>query len=253
MSDLNPEKEKGPGLAQQAGNAIKEKGKEQLKKAGKKALKKQMAKKAGQQAVKQVASKAALAGPLGYVLFWALIVILIIIVIVGIVMFVVTMPGMVMDKLKALAKAVGNAIASWFGADSTKLQVEDEQIYGILEHLEQMGYDLQGEGFLTKLYDEETLAASGEYSEEEKLKLKAENGMIKNKDGGIEEAESLFIYNYLVSDNYVYTVKNFNMVTEGSDGYSWWSPFAALGGRLLNLFGNTGSELWGKRNDFYLS
>ena len=41
-------------------------------------------------------------GPLMYVLFWVFVVIVAIIIITGIVMFLVTMPGMVMEKLKDL-------------------------------------------------------------------------------------------------------------------------------------------------------
>ena len=245
MSEVNPEKEKkGPGVVKQAGEAVKEKGKEQLKKAGKEAIKKKMAKKAGQEAVKQVASKAALAGPLGYVLFWAIIVILIIIVVVGIVMFVVTMPGMVMDKLKELGRAIGNAVASWFGGDSAE-NVTEEQQFEVLKYLQDMGYDLAGEGFLTKIYDDNDLASLG-YSTEEAKKVKADGGIIKDKDGNIKKADSFVIYNYLISDNYVYTVSNFNMVTDDSNGYQWWDAFQALWGHVLNIFGNKGAEMWGR-------
>ena len=63
-------------------------------------------------------------------------------------MFLVTMPGMVMEQLKALFKEAGNFIAAFFGADTTK-QIENTEIYSTLDYLEQMGWDLKGEGFLT--------------------------------------------------------------------------------------------------------
>ncbi len=130
------------------------------------------------------------------ILTWVLVFIIILIIIIGIVMFFLTMPGMVIEQIKQLARNVGEAVASWFGEDETK-QISDEDINEVLDYLEQMGYDLKGYGFLT-----DTVGSN-------------EDGVERTDEGKIKEAKSDFIRNYLISDNYVYTIKNFNMTSSG--------------------------------------
>ena len=153
------------------------------------------------------------------ILINVLVFLMILIIIIGIIMFIITLPGMVMEQLKQLAKDVGNAVASWFGADSTK-QVDDVRIYDTLTYLEQMGYDLKGYGFLTDYVGEDD---DGVERDEE--------------DDSIIEAKSDFIANYLISDNYVYTIKNFNI-----DTGNW---FTALCAHLASLFtGGQTNQYW---------
>lgn len=179
------------------------------------------------QKVKNVSLK----GPILHILLYVAIAIIIIIFIVGIVMFLITMPGMVMEKLKELSRAVGNALASWFG-QSTCDQVEEQDIYNVLDHLETMGYDLKGEGFITRTMTESDVTDA--------TKEKIDNGVIRNKeDGKIKKAESDFINIYLVSDNYVYTAKNFNLDTGGEDGWQWWDSFAAIGAHIIDFLSNS--------------
>ena len=82
------------------------------------------------------------------ILTWVLVFIIILIIIIGIVVFFLTMPGMVMEKLKSLSLKLGNSLAAFFGGDTTE-QIEDQEIYDVMDYLEQMGYDLKGYGFLT--------------------------------------------------------------------------------------------------------
>lgn len=144
-------------------------------------------------AVKNWKSKSSLIAALGPILLWIFVAIVILIVIIGLVMFLVTMPGMVLEQLKALAKHMGNAVAAWFGADVTE-QIDDVEIYDTLTYLEQMGYDLKGFGFLTDYVGS------------------SKDGIERDENDAITNAESDFITNYLISDNYVYTIKNFNIV-----------------------------------------
>ena len=171
----------------------------------KKKIQEKLSKTATKNAAKQTLVKALLP-----VLTWVLVFILILIIIIGIVMFFITMPGMVMDQIKELAREVGNAVASWFGADTTT-QVQDVDIYETLDYLEQMGYDLKGYGFLTDYVGD------------------TQDGV--ERDGETDKiinAESDFISTYLISDNYVYTIKNFNISTG-----NW---FTALLAHLGSLF-----------------
>lgn len=105
------------------------------------------------QSIKSGAAKQSLLAALGPILLWVFVIIVMIIIIIGIAMFLVTMPGMVMDQLKAIVKELGNYVAAFFGADTTE-QIEDTEIYSTLDYLEQMGWDIKGEGFLTGFYKE---------------------------------------------------------------------------------------------------
>ena len=163
-------------------------------------------------ALKQKAKKMSLAKPLGMLLWKIFFILVIIIIIIGIIMFLATMPGMVMEKLKTLSRKVGNAFASFFGED-TITQVSDEEIYETLTYLEKMGYDIKGEGFLTGYVGDD-------------------NGVEKDENGKIIDAVSDFIFTYIVSENYVYTLANENMVTSGE---GLWGGIQGLGVRLLNL------------------
>ncbi len=176
------------------------------------------------------------------ILTWVLVFIIILIIIIGVVLFFITMPGMVMDKLKELSKNVGKGIAAFFGADTTK-QVDDEEICDVLDYLEQMGYDLKGYGFLTDYVGAEDGEGVERYTAEE-----AESKEEKS-EGDIKEAKSDFIFTYLVSDNYIYTIANFNQTTGGNGGF-WQSIFTAIKSVLLKM-GNilTGGQLgqhWGR-------
>ena len=146
----------------------------------------------------------------------------ILIIAIGLIMFFVTMPGMVMEQLKAIFKEAGNFIAAFFGADTTK-QVESDEIYATLDYLEQMGYELKGEGFLTDyLTSEDQL--NGEVDKSNGVHVDEEVGVIRNDDDNIIGAESDFIFAYIVSDNYVYTIKNKNLATRDPEG-NWLEQF----------------------------
>ncbi len=187
-NDEAQEPQEQEGQSSSSSNLIRDEAKNQAQKQ----IKKEMSK-----AVTKNAAKHSALAALGPILFWVAIIIVIIIIIVGIVMFFITMPGMVMDQLKQLALAVGDIVASWFG-ESTTTQIAEKDVFSVLDYLEEMGYDLKGYGFLTDYVGENR------------------DGVERDEDDKISDAESDFIYAYLISENYVYTIKNFNLNT------SWW-------------------------------
>lgn len=160
--------------------------------------------------VKSNAVKKSLIKVLLPILIYIFIFLVILIIIIGIILFFITMPGMVIEQIKNLGKSVGNALKTWFGEDQTE-QVEEVKFLETLDCLEQMNYDLKGYGFLTDYVGEDN------------------DGVERNVDDGkIINAESQFISSYLVSDNYVYTIKNFNQRST--------NPIAAIGRHLASLF-----------------
>ena len=181
----------------------------------------------------------------------ALLVILIIIFLIGIIVFLLTMPGMVMEQLKALFHELGNKVAAFFGADTTQ-QIEDEEVFEVLDYLEDMGYDLKGYGFLTEFYDESDtdIITEAENNSPEEDTGEPDNGVIRSSESGkIIGAKSEVIFTYIMSDNYVYTCKNFNIINKASNkGGFWnklWGGIVALGQKLASIFVEEGS-LWGK-------
>ena len=174
----NEELDEGAGenLPQEQSNSSSSSNQSALSKEASKKIQEQVSKSMTKNAAKQTLIKALLP-----VLTWVLVFILILIIIIGIVMFFITMPGMVMDKLKELAKGVADAFSSFFGGDDTA-QIDDEQIYETLDYLDQMGYDLKGYGFLTG-YKKESDVKDEQYFDKQE-------GVVRNEsDDTIANAE----------------------------------------------------------------
>lgn len=179
----------------------------------------------------------------------ALLVILIIILLIGIIVFLVTMPGMVMEKLKAMFQELGSKVAAFFGGDTTE-QIEDEEVYEILDYLQDMGYDLKGYGFLTEFMTDSDMQTYSNDKGVDLSNLEVDNGVVRNtEEDKIVKAESQFIFTYIMSDNYVYTVKNYNVINNSanSDGF-WkklWGGIVAIGQKFAGIFVDQGA-IWGK-------
>ena len=198
---------------------------------------KEVSKKATKNAASAVAKKSLLAA-FAPALTIAAIIIVAIVITVGIAVFLNTLPGLSMDKLKALGKKMANGLASWFGADSTK-QVDDEVIFDTLTYLEQVGYDLKGYGFITD-YKGAGDVGSGQYLDEDA-------GVVRDEETDeIKDAKSDFIMAYLISDNYIYTIANHNLVTEEGEGpWDWLKGKAeAIGRHIVDFFGGSLGAHW---------
>lgn len=100
---------------------------------------------------KEVASKgkatATLAGPIVTVLTTILLIILAIIIVVGFICFFIFMPGQVIAKLNELGTKFLDEMQSLIEGEQEV--VHSEEIANVANYLEQMGYDLKGEGFVS--------------------------------------------------------------------------------------------------------
>ena len=172
-----------------------------------------------------------LAPMLGPIIFWATVAVIAIVILVGIGTFLMTTPGIIMDKLEKIARNVVDALQHYFLGDDLTQNVKEEEILGVLDYLENMNYDLKGYGFLTSFVDEEEKTyEDGKPTGSTQYKDGEADGVIRYTDdegkhskGDIKEADSKYIFMYLVSDNYIYTVKNNNISFETGDG-----PLGAL-------------------------
>ena len=265
-SEFDAEKQQGQNggvgqVVQNAGQQVAQKGKEKAQNGLKKWLRKKLGKEQVAKEAAKHAGKFALSGSLAYVLFWVVVVIVALILLIGIIMFFVSMPGMVMDKIKGFFKEAGKMIAAFYGADTTK-QIDPEEVFSTLDYLEDMGWDLKGEGILTKhIEDTELKDYVKKFDlEEEKVYVDEELGVIRDADtDNIVAAESQFIFTYMVSDNYVYTIKNKNLATQRDDSnffMKWlggnltaaYKIYNAVYAPLLDGLGVTNAvqETWGK-------
>jgi len=175
-----------------------------------------------------VAAGAAVAWPILLIILIIVIIIIIIICVIGIIIFIQTMPGAALEKITSLARKAGNAFTSWWGVDSTT-QVSDQDIYDVMDYLEEMGYDLKGYGFLTDYIGDEDDA------EDDGVK-RHEDG---DNEGKISEAASIFINQYIISDNYLYTIANDNVSTGTGTGnifQSAWGAIKAVGSHISRLW-----------------
>ena len=208
---------------------------------------KEFAKQKAKEQLKKMAAKKGVAAAMGPVLFWAAIIIMVIILLTGIIAFLLTAPGLVTGKLKNYAETLAHTILNYWGGDTTQMEVSEEEQYKVLDYLEQMGYDLKGYGFI-----------DSNVSNTESDNYDQSQGVLRDPETGkIAEANSYLVMLYLSSDNYVYTVKNFNPVVPGTDDllgsfffymYKFSETFN-LYHRFLSLF-NIGvldeTAMWGK-------
>ena len=172
-----------------------------------------------------------LAPILGPIVFWAMVVVIAIVIVVGIGTFLMTTPGIVMDKLEKIARNVVDALQHYFLGEDLTQNVKEEEILGVLDYLEDMNYDLKGYGFLTSFVDEEPktyengmpTGATGYLDDEADGVTRYKEDSEKHSKGDIEKADSRYIFMYLVSDNYIYTVKNNNIAFKTGKG-----PLGAL-------------------------
>ena len=142
-----------------------------------------------------------------------LLVILIIFIIIGIFGFLTAIPSMTLEKLKEFAQGIWDGIEGYFmGADAAR--VNDDNVLEVAQYLYDMGYDLEGCGFVQDVEFE-----------------KDENG---NSTGVIEKVKSSYLTHYLVAENRTYMISN--------DNFSWTDLFDGLtSGRITEGI----SSSWG--------
>ena len=221
-------------------------------------LKGDMAQKVAKEGLKKLASNPSLMAAVAHIIVPIVIVIAIFIIIGGIVLFLLTMPGMVMEQLKAILRELGDYVAAFFGADTTEM-IEDTDIYQTLDYLEEMGYDLKGYGFLTDYVTDIGAIDSKEYDSSANVHLDDKMGVIRDENDKIVYAKSDFMFAYIASDNYVYTLKNDNIATqqEAENWFqkvgtaivtAWYRIRNAVFGPVFDVLGitNTVGEKWGK-------
>ncbi len=168
-------------------------------------------------------------GPLMPVLGYVAIIVAVLIAAIGLLMVILTMPGAIFDKVKQMASDFGNSLIDLVIGKANN--VKQSQISDVATHLENMGYDLYAYGFESDkvkpqagsnfwgstVYHTEYLNNEvptsdffdSSYTPDVDTLRVTNDGILRDKDG-IVYIESDYIKAYLVSDNYVYMIKNNN-------------------------------------------
>lgn len=77
-----------------------------------------------------------------------------IIIVIGDVAFLLTMPGMIHEKIKETALGFWSNFTGWFTGDSTTAGINQEDIVGLAQYLQNMGYDIESYGLGTPEYED---------------------------------------------------------------------------------------------------
>ncbi|MBR6033561.1 MAG: hypothetical protein IKP28_02310 [Clostridia bacterium] len=131
---------------------------------------------------------------------YALAIIIIIVLIIGIISFIISMPGEILGKIADIFNGL-------FGHAEDELKVTDEEILDLAKYIEDMGYDLEGYGFVEEI----TLDDESTYSDEEY------EGDIPEK-GEIKSIKSKYLKAYLVAEKKTYVKAN---KTFGWTDFEW--------------------------------
>ena len=192
---------------------IRERVKEKAKDEAVKKVKEEAAKKASQEAGKNFLSKLATkllgqgaagagAGAAGagiYVLGIIILIVILIIIIIGLVAFVTYMPNAAKDKVVGIFRKIGETIQSVVAGGDTV--VPEEQIIEVAQYLEDMGYDLVGYGFASKVEYEDGTVVTNESKDDQN----------NDEEKVIKSIKTKYIPAYLVAENRTYMISNYNI------------------------------------------
>lgn len=142
------------------------------------------------------------------ILPWILGIAIALIVVAGIIMFFLSGIGLVFENIKTAATDFGHKVQAWWYGD--QYVVTMQEIVDVADQLENMGYDLQGDGFLTGVITEDNKVANGLDRSVSWENVSVDTSGIARDEKGIVNIDSDYIRQYLISDNYMYTLYNTN-------------------------------------------
>lgn len=81
-------------------------------------------------------------------------IILAIIFIIGIIQILITMPGLILGKLKEFSKGILANVQGWFTGDNISATISKEDEIELAQYIQDMGYDISGFGFADVKYED---------------------------------------------------------------------------------------------------
>ncbi|MBP3596626.1 MAG: C39 family peptidase [Clostridia bacterium] len=183
-------------------DAAQQQGQKAVEKIAKEGIKKSTKKVAGH-AVGNAATGAfssVLTAILPYILI-ALVVIIVIILLIGIIAFLVTMPGMMSEKMKSFGKNIATSIKNTLFEGGTT-EIKDSEVLELAQYINSMEYDLLGFGFVTPSNNSKDVVFADELKEQgyqrNEVKYTEEgiekNSIIYKKSDGTQYSELFYDY-----------------------------------------------------------
>ncbi len=113
---------------------------------------------------------------------------------IGIISLFLTMPGLILGKLKQFSNNLISKASGWFTGDDISAKISKEDEVGILQYLQDMGYDVEGYGFGNVEYEQ---------SDDTTKNIGLENGKIVNlRTNGRKD----YLKAYMVQNEAIYTL-----------------------------------------------
>ena len=102
-------------------------------------------------------------------------VIFIILFIIGIIQILITMPGLILGKIKEFSANILSIAGGWFNGDNITAKISKEKEIELAQYIQDMGYDILGYGFGEATYEEDSMQSE---------KTGLENNVVKSVGRG---------------------------------------------------------------------
>ena len=142
------------------------------------------------------------------ILPWIIGIAIALIIVAGIIMFFISGIGLVFESIKTAAENLGHKVQAWWYGQ--QYIVSMQEVVDVADQLETMGYDLLGDGFLTGVIEENDKVAKGLDRKVPEENASVDASGVSRDEKGIVNIDSDYIRQYIVSDNYMYTIYNTN-------------------------------------------
>lgn len=128
-----------------------------------------------------------------------ILIIIAVIILLGIIIFLVTMPGLFMEKIEEFVKVPIGNICGMFSGDSTTAKISKEEVISLAQYLQNMGYDIETYGL-------------GEVKYTDDGKTTNNRGTSKSieKIGSSVDGKN-YLLSYIASDNNTYVLSQYNL------------------------------------------
>ena len=126
-------------------------------------------------------------------------IIIAILMLIGIIVFLVTMPGLLMEKIEEFIKVPIGNICGMFSGDSTTAKISKEEVVSLAQYLQNMGYDIETYGLGEVKYEDDgkTINNRGTSKKIEKI-----GSSVDGKN---------YLLAYIASDNNTYVLSQYNL------------------------------------------
>ena len=136
---------------------------------------------------------------------------------VGVIMFIITMPGLILGKLDDWGRGILADIQGFLFGDSASARIKSEDVINLAEHMERMGYDIQGYGLGMVEYKKDGSSVNTRNGQAKEI-----NKIAKNVEG------KEYLRTYLATNENTYILSQWSVlgaITSDIDRFVDWLEF----------------------------